>query len=207
MIPRSEETNLYYLNSRYYDPEIGRFLSADRPDYLEPESINGLNLYAYCNNNPVMYCDPEGTSTIVVGGAIFGVIAAIIAAMAAVAIIAVEVHLHAISNALNVLGNAIAHVFGNITDFLASLNNARNVTLPGLDYSGYVQWIFSKWEPGTWPGDDPTVAPGDDFEWKGKAGTPVGSPYGYWRIRKPVIDYILTFNINLLKVHIGDGIS
>ncbi len=68
-----KETDLYYLNSRYYDPEIGRFLSADRPDYLEPESINGLNLYAYCNNNPVMYCDPSGHS-VTVAGIIFGII-------------------------------------------------------------------------------------------------------------------------------------
>ena len=68
-----KETNLYYLYSRYYDPEIGRFLSADRPDYLEPESINGLNLYAYCNNNPVMYCDPSGHS-VTVAGIIIGII-------------------------------------------------------------------------------------------------------------------------------------
>ena len=85
-----------------------------------------------------MYCDPEGMSAILTGGAIFGLIAAIIAAMAAVAVVAVEVQIHAISNALNALGNAIARVFGNITDFFASLNNARNVALPGLDYSGYI---------------------------------------------------------------------
>ena len=56
------ESNLYYLNARYYDPEIGRFISPDSSDYLEPETINGLNLYAYCGNNPVMNADPEGTS-------------------------------------------------------------------------------------------------------------------------------------------------
>lgn len=50
-----EEISLYYLNARYYDPEIGRFISADRIEYLSPESINGLNLYTYCGNNPVMY--------------------------------------------------------------------------------------------------------------------------------------------------------
>ena len=56
------ETGLYYLNSRYYDPEIGRFLNADDISYIEPETINGLNLYAYCMNNPVMYTDSTGTS-------------------------------------------------------------------------------------------------------------------------------------------------
>ena len=47
------ETGLYYLQSRYYDPETGRFLSQDDTAYLAPESLTGLNLYAYCNNNPV----------------------------------------------------------------------------------------------------------------------------------------------------------
>ena len=55
------ETKLYYLINRYYDPEAGRFLSADDVSYLDPETIGGLNLYAYCNNNPVMNIDPEGT--------------------------------------------------------------------------------------------------------------------------------------------------
>ncbi len=54
------EFNLYYLQSRYYFPEIGRFISPDSVDYLEPQTIGGLNLYAYCLNNPVMYCDHSG---------------------------------------------------------------------------------------------------------------------------------------------------
>ena len=56
------ETKLYYLKTRYYDPEIGRFITIDDVTYLAPDTINGLNLYAYCNNNPVMNVDPEGTS-------------------------------------------------------------------------------------------------------------------------------------------------
>ena len=55
-------TGLYYLQSRYYDPETGRFINADTVEYLDPKSINGLNLYAYCQNNPVMYVDYSGTS-------------------------------------------------------------------------------------------------------------------------------------------------
>ena len=54
------ETKLYYLKSRYYDPEICRFINADDIDYIEPESLMGCNLYAYCGNNPVMYVDPSG---------------------------------------------------------------------------------------------------------------------------------------------------
>ena len=48
------ETNYYYLNARYYNPEIGRLIAADDIEYLNPENINGVNLYIYGYNNPVM---------------------------------------------------------------------------------------------------------------------------------------------------------
>ena len=54
------ETKLYYLNARYYNPEWRRFISPDSVDYIDPETPNGLNLYAYCNNDPVNYADPSG---------------------------------------------------------------------------------------------------------------------------------------------------
>ncbi|MBO4479462.1 MAG: RHS repeat-associated core domain-containing protein [Clostridia bacterium] len=47
------ETELYYLNSRYYDPELGRFISPD-------VGTEGGNLYAYCQNDPVNRSDPSG---------------------------------------------------------------------------------------------------------------------------------------------------
>ena len=53
-------TNLYYLNARYYSPELRRFISPDDTAYLDPETPNGLNLYVYCNNDPVNYADPSG---------------------------------------------------------------------------------------------------------------------------------------------------
>ena len=55
-----EETELFYCNSRYYSPELCRFISPDSIEYLDPSSINGLNLYCYCMNNPIMYSDPSG---------------------------------------------------------------------------------------------------------------------------------------------------
>ncbi len=57
-----DETQLYYLNSRYYDPEIGRFISPDTLSILDETrgQINGLNLYMYCKDNPIMYVDPTG---------------------------------------------------------------------------------------------------------------------------------------------------
>ena len=56
---RSEETELYFLKTRYYDPEVGRFISPDSIEYLDPETINGLNLYAYCMNDPINFYDPD----------------------------------------------------------------------------------------------------------------------------------------------------
>ena len=53
------ETGLYYLQSRYYDPEIGRFLNADA-FASTGQGILGNNMFAYCGNNPVNYCDPTG---------------------------------------------------------------------------------------------------------------------------------------------------
>jgi RHS repeat-associated protein len=54
-----EETKRYYLGSRMYDPAIARFLQEDtyRGQLDDPLS---LNLYAYCNNNPLVYDDPTG---------------------------------------------------------------------------------------------------------------------------------------------------
>ena len=54
------ETGLYFLKSRYYDPEVGRFISLDNVFYVNNCRINGVNLYAYCINNPVMYIDTIG---------------------------------------------------------------------------------------------------------------------------------------------------
>ena len=56
------ETNLYYLKSRYYSPELMRFLTPDRISILDDtmDNIDACNLYVYCANNPVMYVDPDG---------------------------------------------------------------------------------------------------------------------------------------------------
>lgn len=50
----------YYLGSRFYCPAICRFLNADV--YADTGTgAAGTNMFAYCNNNPVMFTDPEGT--------------------------------------------------------------------------------------------------------------------------------------------------
>ncbi len=84
-----QETGQYYLRARYYNPVVGRFLQEDtyRGD--------GLNLYAYCANNPVVYYDPSG--------------------------------------------------------YTVQYENGQNNELPDVKY----------------PGNDPNVPPGENWEWRG----------------------------------------
>ena len=51
---------MYYCKSRFYVPKWRRWLNSDSINYLEPQNITCLNLFAYCNNNPVMYVDENG---------------------------------------------------------------------------------------------------------------------------------------------------
>lgn len=57
-----EELGMYYLNSRYYDPETGRFVSADDVEVLKttPTALTDKNLYSYCDNNPIGRKDGTG---------------------------------------------------------------------------------------------------------------------------------------------------
>ena len=54
-----KETDLYYLNARYYDSKIVRFMTEDTYTGEEDDPLS-LNLYTYCHNEPVMYDDPTG---------------------------------------------------------------------------------------------------------------------------------------------------
>lgn len=114
------ETGLYYLNSRYYDPETGRFINADAIEYLDKNTLNGLNLYAYCVNNPIMHIDNSGNAwwhwligglalvaaivvTVATGGAAAGTVAAVVHGIASSALVS------------GVIGGTIGAVSGGIT--------------------------------------------------------------------------------------------
>ena len=56
-----EDLGLYYLNSRYYNPSVGRFINADTTDILGIQGdFYDKNLFAYCDNHPVVRKDSNG---------------------------------------------------------------------------------------------------------------------------------------------------
>ena len=75
------DTGLYYLQTRYYDPEVGRFINADI--YVSTgQGVLGNNMYAYCGNNSVSRGDPNGRFWITAGlMAVGGLIGAAISAV------------------------------------------------------------------------------------------------------------------------------
>ena len=72
------KTWFYYLQSRYYDPAIGRFLNADS-FASTGQGILGNNMFAYCSNNPISTYDPTGTFPwhVVIGAGIGGSLSAL----------------------------------------------------------------------------------------------------------------------------------
>lgn len=64
------ESGLIYMQARYYDPDLGRFLSVD-PDTPDAANVFNFNRYAYVNNNPIMGIDPTGRVIVIVGDAAF----------------------------------------------------------------------------------------------------------------------------------------
>ena len=67
------ETGLVYMGARYYDPVMGRFISTD-PVQFQEGNLHSFNRYAYANNNPYRYRDPDGRAAAVVAAAAGGVL-------------------------------------------------------------------------------------------------------------------------------------
>lgn len=66
------ETGFYYLQSRYYDPEIGRFINADSYASTDATGLLSTNMFAYCENDPVNRSDPSGELFGTISGLIVG---------------------------------------------------------------------------------------------------------------------------------------
>ena len=123
------EKELYYLNTRYYDPIYCRFINMDSFDYADPEQLNGLNLYAYCANNPVMGYDPDGTFVISIG-----IVTALGILAAGSALLAwIEHTFHPIQNALNDLGDAIGDLFNDLSSNISGGDNFTYTEFNGIE--------------------------------------------------------------------------
>ena len=119
------ETGFYYLQSRYYDPEICRFISADNLELLPDLSqVPGqLNLYAYCNNNPVMYTDESGE---------FPLLAVILGAAALVGMGLTIGGVASNNNALTAVGLTIVAIPALISGGMAIAAGIGGATLTGI---------------------------------------------------------------------------
>ena len=123
---------MYYLESRYYDPEIGRFISPDSIEYIDPEYVNGLNLYAYCDNNPIMNVDPSGCFAITLG---IGVSAAIYYLLAAISVVGAVVTSAYVESRTHYISDAISAVFETIGNAVSTAINVVHSIIDDLHTS------------------------------------------------------------------------
>ena len=101
------ETGFYYVGSRYYDPAVGRFINADSA-IGQIGNVQGINMFAYCFNNPVNMSDPTGNWPKL--STVFAVVA-----VAAVAVAAVTVTVATCGAAAPALVVAGSGIIGGIT--------------------------------------------------------------------------------------------
>lgn len=131
------ETNLYYLQTRYYDATIGRFIFADSIEYLEPETLGGLNLYAYCGNNPVVNIDSNGTfwftllTTVI--GAVVGAVAAVVTSIISDEEITWK----------KVLGGAIS---GAVTGFILGISKGAAIAAASYASAAAESLFYEVWD-------------------------------------------------------------
>ena len=123
-----KETNLYYLTTRYYDPNVGRFISPDDSQYLDFESPYGHNVYAYCGNNPVMGVDPEGTWN---WDVFFR-----ITAVAAVVVASVAVSVATCGLGVTVGGLALGAGIGLVSEFTEDITDDGVINKDFVEYVG-----------------------------------------------------------------------
>lgn len=70
--PYDARTGLSYMGARYYDPLVGRFMGVD-PVGFQESNVHSFNRYAYANNNPYKFVDPDGRVPVLIAAAYSGV--------------------------------------------------------------------------------------------------------------------------------------
>lgn len=138
------DAGLYYLKSRYYDPHTGRFINADDISYIDSESLNGLNLYAYCLNNPIMNIDPIGCApwwNWLISGLQIAVGAVLIATGVGAGLGAMLVVGGAVGMVTNALGSQIGNGAGSMLNGLGAVSTG--VSLFSFGSVGIIAGIIS----------------------------------------------------------------
>ncbi|MBQ3482257.1 MAG: RHS repeat-associated core domain-containing protein [Oscillospiraceae bacterium] len=143
------ETGMYYLGSRYYNPELGRFIS---PDVFisTGQGLLGCNMFAYCNNNPVNMADYAGGEPISIGVATAVGIVAILLATAA-AYISTPIgqrsfrgFISSLVDSYNILKVTAINVFSSSEAFTSSIETDQIKTYSVYfleDDSGIIQYV------------------------------------------------------------------
>ena len=109
------ETGLYYVSSRYYDPEIGRWINSDNM-VLIGDDILGTNLFAYCGNNPINRVDPSGHAWL---SAMIKTVAKIaVAALAIAKVVCTVKEVQRVKNELNALPKPTKDITDSFRDTL-----------------------------------------------------------------------------------------
>ena len=114
-----EDTAMYYLQSRYYDPTTGRFINADDTAYIGATgTVLSANIFTYCENNPINYTDSTGRFLLVddivyliVLGTI--VVSAVVITYSILSIPAVK---ESINRLCDLIGNSVRSVCNDLGD-------------------------------------------------------------------------------------------
>ena len=132
-----DDTRLYVTASRYYDPELCRFLCADNFDVVKAQmfSMNGKNLYVYCCNNPVNAVDEDGS----LAETLQGVIAVLkeVAKGAFVGVVTYWIQCLISGEDVTKEGTFIAAISGGITGAFGGIAVSIAVSFAGGAYSEY----------------------------------------------------------------------
>lgn len=122
-------TGLQYFGARYYDPVVGRFLGIDPVDFQE-ENLHSFNRYAYGNNNPTKYLDPDGNHPIL--------------ALAAMALFLLDFHSAATSDApFTGVGGGVAQAAKSTAGMSAKVAGGQAAAMGTLEGARYAQKTFS----------------------------------------------------------------
>lgn len=193
------ETGLYFLKTRYYDPEVGRFITIDDISYIDPETINGLNLYAYCGNNPVMRVDENGNAWW----------QSFLSALAIIAVVAAVVAVTVVTGGAGTLIGA-AVIGGTIAAGADALGQVvfKNKTLTSLDWGSVGISFASGFIGGLIPGSGALSVVGSAFASSVTENALLAvAGRGAFSIGKIILDTVLSIGIDYALKGIAKGVK